>query len=103
MNAEMISNLIGQLGFPIVCVLGMGYFIFHIYKTTTKNNEENMEKVQARCAEREERLYQEIALNREINAKAIETISLYAERLDSIKQDVSDIKKDVTALIAKTE
>lgn len=103
MNAEMISNLIGQLGFPIVCVLGMGYFIFHIYKTTTKNNEANMEKVQARCAEREERLYQEIALNREINAKAIETISLYAERLDSIKQDVSDIKKDVTALIAKTE
>lgn len=103
MNAEMITNLIGQLGFPIVCVLGMGYFIFHIYKTTTKNNEENMEKVQARCAEREERLYQEIALNREINAKAIETISLYAERLDSIKQDVSDIKKDVTALIAKTE
>lgn len=103
MDAELITNLIGSLGFPIVCVLGMGYFIFHIYKTTTKNNEENMEKVQARCAEREERLYTEIALNREINAKAIETISLYAERLDSIKQDVSDIKKDVTALIAKTE
>lgn len=103
MNVENLTNLIGSLGFPIVCVLGMGYFIFHIYKTTTKTNEENMEKVQARCAAREEKLFEEIKLNREVNAKAIETISLYAERLDTIQQDVSDIKKDVTAMLAKTE
>ena len=62
-----------------------------------------MEAVQARCKEREDRLYNEIALNREVNAKAIETISLYAERLDSIQHDVSDIKKDVAAVLAKTE
>ena len=103
MNAELITFLIGQVGFPIVCVIGMGYFIFHIYKTTTKNNEENMEKVQARCAAREEKLFEEIKLNREVNAKAIETISLYAERLETIQHDVSDIKQDVAKVLAKTE
>ena len=103
MNVETLTSLITSLGFPIVCVLGMGYFIFTIYKNTTKENKENMEQVQARCAAREERLYQEITLNREVNAKAIETISLYAERLDTIQQDVSDIKKDVTAMLAKAE
>lgn len=103
MNVENLTSLIGSLGFPIVCVLGMGFFIFTIYKNTTKENKENMEKVQARCAQREEKLFEEIKLNREVNAKAIETISLYAERLDTIQHDVSDIKKDVTAMLAKTE
>lgn len=68
-------ELIPSLGFPIVCVIAMGAFIFYIYKQTTKENAANMEKVQERCKEREEKLYQEIKENREINAQAIATIA----------------------------
>lgn len=103
MNVETLTSLITSLGFPIVCVLGMGYFIFTIYKNTTKENKENMEQVQARCAAREAKLFEEIKLNREVNAKAIETIALYAEKLEIIQHDVSDIKKDLTSIIAKAE
>ena len=97
----MITQLITTLGFPIVCVIAMGYFIFHIYKTTTAENKENMDKVQARCAAREERLYEEIAKNREVNAKAIETIAHYVDRLEAIQNDVAEIKTDLTVLMNK--
>ena len=89
---ETAVSLIGTVGFPIACCLGMAYFIFHIYKTTTKES-----------AEREEKLYQEIEKNRAINEKAIETIAHYAERLDVIQNDISEIKTDLTVISAKIE
>lgn len=101
MDANAITQLITTLGFPIVCCLGMGYFIFHIYKTTTQENKENMEQVQARCAAREEKLFEEIKENRAVNAKAIETIAHYADRLEIIQNDVAEIKTDITVLMNK--
>lgn len=101
MDANSITTLITTVGFPIVCCLGMGWFILHIYKTTTQENKDNMEQVQARCLKREERLYAEIAANREVNAKAIETIAHYADRLETIQNDVSEIKTDITILMSK--
>lgn len=98
MDASTLTQLVTSLGFPIVCCLGMGYFIFHIYKNTTAENKANMEAVQARCKEREEKLYEEIKQNREVNAKAIETIAHYAEKLDVIQHDISEIKTDITIM-----
>jgi septal ring factor EnvC (AmiA/AmiB activator) len=91
-------EVISTLGFPIACVVALGAFVFHIYKQTTKDNAENMEKVQARCKEREDKLYKELALSREVNSKAIETIAHYAEKLDVIQQDIHDIKTDITII-----
>ena len=96
-----IADLIPTLGFPIVCVLGLGWFIYKIYNDTSKQNNENMEKVQARCKEREEKLYTEIALNREINGKAIETIALYADRLNHIEGDLDTMKSDILVIKEK--
>lgn len=101
MDANTISTLITTLGFPIVCVIGLGAFILMIYKDTTKANEANMEKVQARCQAREDKLYEEIKANREVNAQAISTIAHYAEKLDVIQSDINDIKTDITILTNK--
>lgn len=101
MDLNSIVQLITTLGFPIVCVIAMAWFIYKFYNDGQKQNAENMEKVQERCKEREEKLYAEIRENREVNAKAIETIAHYAEKLDIIQQDVKDIKYDVTAMMAK--
>lgn len=79
-----LVELIPTLGFPIVCVIAMGAFIFYIYKQTTKENAANMEKVQARCKEREDKLNDIIKENQKINAEAIATIAHYAEKLDVI-------------------
>lgn len=98
MDAGTITSLITTLGFPIVCVLGLGWFIYKIYTDQQKSSEANMEKVQARCKEREEKLYKEIAENRAVNAKAIETIAHYVEKLDVIQNDIHEIKTDITVI-----
>lgn len=103
METETITNLIGTLGFPIFCCVCLGFFIYKFYKDYTADAKANMEAVQARCKEREEKLFEEIKLNREVNAKAINTIALYSERLENIQQDVSDIKKDMATVLAKTD
>lgn len=94
-----VIELISTLGFPIACAVFLGYFIFHIYNTWTKENQETLKRVQDRCQAREDRLYEEIAKNREINEKAINTIAHYAEKLDVIQKDISDIKTDVVVLM----
>ena len=78
-----IIELISTLGFPIVAVIAMAWFIFKIYK---------------RSEEREDALREEIKENREVNAKALETIAKYAEKLDTIQQDISEIKTDIIIL-----
>lgn len=83
MSLESIETLITTVGFPIVCVLGMGYFIWQLYKQSVI---------------RENKLYVQIDESRAVNAKAIETIAHYAEKLDTIQHDVKEIKEDVAAL-----
>ena len=95
---EIWVEIITTLGFPIACVVAMAAFIFHIYKQTTQENASNMEKVQVRCKEREDKLYTELARSREVNSKALETIAHYAEKLDVIHKDISDIKTDITII-----
>lgn len=90
---DAVLQAITTVGFPIVCAMVMGWFIYKIYTNTTQQNKENMERVQARCAEREEKLYTQIQKAQEINGQAIATITLYAERLDVIQADVKEIKE----------
>lgn len=87
---KSLIELIPTLGFPIVCVIALAAFVYLIYKNTM-----------AESKAREERLYEEIAKNREINAQAIQTIALYAERLEVIQRDVNEIKEDIIIITDK--
>lgn len=101
MDVTIVTQLITNIGFPIACVIGMAWFIYQIYQKTMTQNEVNMEKIQDRCQEREDKLYAEIKENREVNSQAIATIALYADRLEVIQNDVSDIKTDIAILMNK--
>lgn len=101
MDWAVIGQFIGTVGFPIFCAVAMGLFIYLIYKNTIKQHAEDMAAVQERCKEREDKLYEELNQNREINRKAIETIAHYAEKLDVIQKDISDIKTDITVIKSK--
>lgn len=101
MDAKSITDLMSTLGFPVVCVIALAYYAFYMFNRFMEENAKNMEKVQNRCKDREDKLYQEIKENREVNAKAIETIAHYAEKLDTIQADISDIKTDITVIMNK--
>lgn len=102
MDLTVLTGLIGQIGFPAVCVIGMGWFIYQVFQKTTAQSEANMKQLQENCQKREDKLYEEIKENREVNAQAISTIALYADRLGVIQQDISDIKTDVAILKENT-
>ena len=77
MDISTISDLISNFGFPIVLVLAMGLFIWKMYQQSVT---------------REEKLMNELAECRVVNEKAIETLSIYAERIGVIEADVKEIK-----------
>ena len=83
-----IIELVSTLGFPVACVIGLCWFIYHIYQDSVK---------------REAALMVEIKETREVNAKALETIAQYAQELGVIRTDISDIKSDITVIMAKQE
>jgi hypothetical protein len=88
MDVGTITQLIGTLGFPIVCVIALGFFVFKLWQQS---------------AAREEKLMSEITENRLVNEKAIETIALYADRLTHIENNVEAIKNDVVAIKDKID
>lgn len=86
MSVKTVLEAIPTVGFPIVCCIALAVFIFIIYKNTN---------------DREKTLLNEIKENRKINAEAIATISKYAEKLEVIQTDISEIKTDITVIMAK--
>lgn len=70
---SVVIELIQTVGFPIVLVIAMGYFIWQLWKQSV---------------ERENKLM-------EFNDKALGTLNLYAERLGVIEEDVKFIKDEL--------
>lgn len=79
------TELIATLGFPIACVIALGFFVWKIYQ---------------RSEVREDTLMIEIGKMREINSQAIETIAQYAEKLEAIQEDVKDIKTSLNSIVS---
>ena len=77
MTIELITSLITTLGLPIVLIIVMGWFIFKLWKQSD---------------DREKKLYEELSKCREVNEQAISTLTLYAERLNVIEEDIKEIK-----------
>lgn len=88
MEIGVIIELIGSVGFPIVCVLALGFFVYKIWQQSVT---------------REEKLMAEITENRLVNEKAIETIAQFAERFTHIEEDVTEIKNDVVLIKEKMQ
>lgn len=88
MDVMTIAELIAALGFPIVAVIVLGWFIWKIYK---------------KSEDREDALRAQITESQKVNAEAIHTIALYAERLGIIEEDIKEVKHDVNILIHKQQ
>jgi chromosome segregation ATPase len=84
----VILEAISAVGFPIVAVLALGFFVYKIW---------------LQSVERENKLMAEITENRLVNEKAIETIAQFAERFTHIETDVEEIKNDVVLIKDKLQ
>lgn len=81
MEISVITELIATVGFPILCVLALGVFIYRIWKQS---------------AERETLLMAEITKSREVNEQFAAIIAKYNSELTEIKTDIREIKTTIT-------
>ena len=77
MEIGLVTELIATLGFPVVCVIALGYFVYKLWQQSVK---------------REEKLMEEITENRLVNTKFAEIIAKYEITLDEMKTDIKEIK-----------
>lgn len=77
MEAMTLIELIPTLGFPIVMVIALGFFVYKLWQESVK---------------REDKLMGEITENRIVNTKFAEIIGQYEITLGEIRSDVKDIK-----------
>ena len=87
MDANAIQTAIATLGFPIVCVLFLGWFIWKIWVKQQETNEK-----------REEKLYTFISQAQTVNEKLTQTNSEFVSILTDYKTDLDTIKTDVTTI-----
>ena len=87
MDVNTIQTLITSLGFPIVCVIALGWFIYKAF-----------EKFTAQSEKREEKLYTVIAQAQETNERLSNTNAEFVSVLNTYKSDLEDIKADVTEI-----
>lgn len=77
MELGVILEAIGTVGFPIVMVIALAFFVYKIWQQSV---------------EREKLLMEEITENRIVNTKFAEIIAGYEITLGEIKTDVKEIK-----------
>ena len=110
MTIENFIKIFETFGLPIALIVVLLVVIYlmgkHQNETAEKNMkmmqdtaDKNMKAVQDRCKERENVLLDEIKENRKINAKAIDTIAHYSEKLEVIQSDIREIKHDVSLIM----
>ena len=74
---DTFLTIITEVGFPVAAVIAMAWFIYKIYKQSVK---------------REDLLMKEITENRLVITQAVETISLYGDRLKNIEESIDSIE-----------
>lgn len=85
MDANTISQLITTLGFPIVLVGVLVWFIWRIYNDQKETNRD-----------REEKLYEVVANAQAQNVELSNTNARFVGILETYKTDLEEIKHDVT-------
>lgn len=81
MDWSNISTIISTVGFPIFCVVCLGYFAWKAFNMVMSNNKD-----------REDKLYQTIAEIRGQLKEAAETNASFVKVLEGMSNDIEDIK-----------
>ena len=91
MDITTIETLITSVGFPIVCVIGMGWFIYKFYIDYTNQSKEREDKLMQFIVEEQVQMQNLVSTN----AEFVEVLNSYKKDIEEIKRDVSDIKNEI--------
>lgn len=84
MEWDSITTIISTVGFPIFCVVCLGYFVWKAFNMVMQNNKE-----------REAKLYDTIAEIRGQLKEASATNASFIKILEAMSKDIEDIKEKI--------
>ena len=84
MEWDSITTIISTVGFPIFCVVCLGYFVWKAFNMVMQNNKE-----------RESKLYDTIAEIRGQLKEASTTNASFVKILEAMSKDIEDIKDKI--------
>lgn len=84
MEWDGITTIISTVGFPIFCVVCLGYFVWKAFNMVMQNNKE-----------REAKLYDTIAEIRGQLKEASATNASFVKILENMSKDIEDIKDKI--------
>lgn len=85
-DVDLITSLVSSVGFPILSCGALGFYIYWNEKKNTESEEK-----------RENRLYEEIRYNREVNKELLETNRILAKDINYKIDEVIDIVKNTNS------
>lgn len=90
MDINTFQAFVSGFGFPITCVVFLGWFIFKIWMNQQKTNEI-----------REDKLYESLSKAQVINQELTKTNAEFVSVLNAYKVDLEEIKSDVIEIKEK--
>lgn len=85
MELDVMENIITTTGFPIFCVIALGWFIYKSYEKISQENKE-----------REAKLYEIIKNNHEEMMKLEHTNAEFVKVMEIFKNTIEEIKDTLT-------
>lgn len=91
---DQITTLITNVGFPIFCVLALGYFVYKAYNRISDENRQREEKLYTMLGKSQEQLDR----LEDVNAEFVNVLNQFKQDNIDIKKDLEDIKETVKRL-----
>lgn len=88
MDLTTISSTISTIGFPIFCVIVLGYYTRESFNTTVKRNKEREDMLINMITE----IRAELSRAVEVNASFIKTLEKINGSIKSMNDDIDEIK-----------
>lgn len=91
MDITTIETLITSVGFPIACVVALGWFIYKFYNDYTTDSKDRETKLMEFIKEEQIQMQSLVTTN----AEFVEVLNSYKSDIEKIKYDVNDIKMEL--------
>lgn len=88
MDVTAFETLITTMGFPIACVIALGWFVYRFYTDYTTDSKNREMKLMEFIKEEQIQMQSLVATN----AEFVEVLNSYKSDIEEIKHDVNDIK-----------
>lgn len=95
---EAYTNIISTVGFPIACVIALGFFIYKAWNEMSQRSTEREEKLYTMLASAQNSIDEAVVTN----GKFLTQLKVMQGNLTNISKDVDDIK-DYLQLNKKAE